>query len=405
VTTKEAEVAPPPETSAVERKDREDLRRAFRYCLGVFLVARVGLSIVALAGVALLPSLASPGAAGWPGAEVGPGLHNLVTAWQRYDANWFLGIATGGYLDGNGSAAFFPLYPLAIRFVSPILGGHPLAAAILISNAAYLGALTLLYRLTASEYDERIARRAVVYLAVFPTAFFFLAPYSESLFLLFAVAALWGARRGQWEVAGIAGALAAATRNIGILLAVPIAVEAIQQFREGKRAELTRGLLAVAATGVGTIAYLLFWQRFSGDWLAPLHQQANWQRTFSYPWDTVVDATREGFRWFGVYPGGYHFLDWLIVSPMLVAGVWVGLRARPLYGVYVWASLLAPLSFIFGPRPFMSLPRFLLPIFPLFWAPAVLAGRKKGVHEAVIAVSATLLGIGLILFVNSYFFF
>jgi hypothetical protein len=83
----------------------------------------------------------------------------------------------------------------------------------------------------------------------------------------------------------------------------------------------------------------------------------------------------------------------------------VALKARPLYGVYTWASILAPLSFVFAPRPFMSLPRFLLPVFPILWAGAVWAGRRRGVHEAIVAVSAAVLGIFTVLFVTWYFVF
>ena len=61
----------------------------------------------------------------------------MVTAWERFDALWFLRIATDGYRLHDGSAAFFPGFPLAIRFLSPVLGGHPLAAGFLISNLAF----------------------------------------------------------------------------------------------------------------------------------------------------------------------------------------------------------------------------------------------------------------------------
>ncbi|MGH2740141.1 MAG: mannosyltransferase family protein [Actinomycetota bacterium] len=393
------------EPASVEAPSATDLRRAFRYCLGVFLAIRVGLSLLALAGVALLPNLEPVGVPGWPAPEAGPGLENVVTAWERFDGLWFLRIATDGYVNGDGSAAFFPLYPLLIRILSPILGGHPLAAALLISNAAFFGSLVLLYLLTNHEYDDTMARRAVLYLAVFPTSFFFLAPYSESLFLLLVLGTILAARLGRWELAGVAGALAAATRNIGVLLMAPLVVEGIQRLREGRAAELRRATLAAAFIALGLVAYLAFWKQLSGDWLAPLHQQANWQREFSFPLLTLLSGTQEAFRFIGTYPGGYHLVDWLIVAPAIAAAVWVALRTRPLYGIYTWFSLLAPLSFIFTPRPFMSLPRFLLPIFPIFWAAAIWAGRRRGVHEALVAASAAGLGILTILFVNWYYIF
>jgi hypothetical protein len=386
--------------------ERDRIRDGIRYCLWVFLGLRVLLSVLALAGVALLPTLDPVGVPGWAAHDITPGWHNLFTAWERFDALWFLRIASTGYIDGDGSAVFYPGFPLVVRFVSMLVGGHPLAGGLIVSHLATFGSLLLLYFLTSSEFDERVARRAVLYLAIFPTSFFLLSPYSESLFLFLALLALWSARRGKWELAGLAGIGASATRNIGVLLVLPLLTEAVHRFRERHdMRELARGVLWSVLAAAGAVAYLVFWQRLSGDLLAPVHQQANWQREASFPLGTVLAGTREAFRFIGVYPGGYHLLDWLIVMPALVAAGWVVVRTRPLYGVYTVASLLAPLSYAFLPRPFMSIPRFLLPIFPLFWAVAVWSGRRKGVHEAFLALSAALLGILLVLFVNWYYVF
>lgn len=400
------------EREAVRAGDRRDAERArirhgLRYCLGVFVGLRVGLTLVALAGVALLPSINNAvGPAGWPGSEVTAGWHNLVTAWERFDALWFLRIATGGYVNGDGSAVFFPLYPLLIRGLSPVLGGHPLAAALVISHLATFGSMVILYFLTAGEFDEAVARRTVLYLAVFPSSFFLLAPYSESVFLFLVLLALWAARRGRWEVAGLAGAGASAARNLGILLVLPLAIEAVHQARERRSGRLlARGLLWSVVAAGGALAYMAFWQGLAGDPLAPIHQQANWERVASFPLSTLVRGTAEAFRFVGVYPGGYHLLDWLIVVPALAAAVWVAVRARPVYGVYVWTSLAAPLSYVFLPRPFMSLPRFLVVVFPILWAAAVWAGRRRWVHEAVVAASSGLLVLLTVLFVNWYYVF
>jgi hypothetical protein len=394
--------APATPESRAEKRDR--IRRAVRYCLGVFLGVRVGLAILAMVALAVLPAFDAVGAPGWPAPPLEQGWQNLVTAWERFDGLWFLRVATGSYVDGDGSAAFFPLYPLAIRIVAPLLGGHPLAAALLISHAAFFGALVVFYLLTEWDFDEATARRAVLYLAVFPTAFFFFAPYSESLFLLLAVSSLAAARRARWAVAGLAGALASATRSVGVLLPLPLAVEAIQRWRE-RRESPVGPLLWSAVAVLGTALYLFYWWRTSGDWLAPLHQQATWQREPTLPWETIAAGTREAFRWPGVYPAGYHLLDWLVVVPALAAAGWLVLRVRPAFSVYAWASLLAPLALAFPGRPFMSLPRFLLTLFPLFWAPAVLAGRRRWVHETVVAVFAAGLGVMTVLFVDWYYVF
>lgn len=388
-------------TAAIgEEAERDRVRRGLRYCLGVFLSLRVAVAVVALLATALIPANPDPplSVPGWSADPITPGWHNLVTAWERFDGLWFLGIASEGYVEGSGTAAFFPLYPLAIRGLAFLLGGHHLAAALLIANLSFLGALVVLYFLTAREWGEPVARRSVVYLAVFPTAFFFFAPYSESPFLFLILLAFWGARVGRWEVAGLAGALAGATRSVGILVVPALLVEAVRVGRrDGRRAALRPVLWSLVA-GAGIAAYLLFWQQAAGDWLAPLRGQQNWQREFMLPWITLWNGTGEAFRWIGQYPGGYHLLDWLVVAPALAAAAWVALRARASYAVYTWLSLLVPLSYPFAARPFLSMPRFILVMFPLVWAAALWAEGRRGVHEAVIGVSAAGLGIMTVLF-------
>jgi hypothetical protein len=399
--------APRPETDAEREEERARIRRGLTYCLWVFLALRVGLSVVALAGVGLLPSIDNAvGPLGWPASEVVPGWHNLVTGWERFDALWFLRIASGGYVDGDGSAVFFPLFPLLIRAFTPLLGGHPLAAAFLVSHAAAFGSMVALYFLTAGEFDERTARRTVLYLALFPTSFFLLAPYSESLFLLLALVSLWAARRRWWWAAGLAGAAASATRNLGALLMIPLAMEAVQQWRERREVRtLAIGLLWSAVAAGGALAYLAYWQASAGDLLAPINQQESWQRVGSFPLATLVRGTVEAFRFVGQYPGGYHLVDWLVAIPSAAAVVWVVLRSRPMFAAYAVAMVAAPLSYVFLPRPFMSLPRFLLVVFPILWPWAVLGLRRRGVHDAVVAVSAGLLALLTVLFVNWYYVF
>ena len=134
---------------------------------------------------------------GWPAQPVDLGWQNAFTAWERFDALWYLRIAEGGYRLGDGSAAFFPLYPLAIRGLSFVLSGHPLAAATIVSNAAFWGGLVVTYLLTTSELSERAARATVLLMCLFPTAHFFLMPYSESLFFLLSVTSFWGLGGGD----------------------------------------------------------------------------------------------------------------------------------------------------------------------------------------------------------------
>jgi hypothetical protein len=390
----------------------------FLYCLKVFLGVRVILLVLGLIAVAVLPHAPAGGATppelglvpgpvgvpGWPAHEIAAGWSNLVTVWERFDALWFLRTAADGYRTGDGSAAFFPLYPMLVRAASWLVGGHPLAGGLIVSNTAALGATIALYELTRTEISVRAARGSVLFLSFFPTSFFLVAPYSESLFLLLAVVALLAARRSRWWLAGTAGALAALTRNLGILLVVPLAVEAVHQAWERSPRRLRPEALWALAPATGLVVYLWFWSNLSGDWLAPIHQQASWQRVLVTPWWTVIEASRDAYRFIGIYAGGYHLLDWLIAVPVLAAATVVVLRFRPSFGAYTLAMVLPPLFYVFRDRPLMSFPRFALVAFPILWAFARWTERR-GRREVALAASAALMGLLFVLFANWYYVF
>ncbi|MDX6198825.1 MAG: hypothetical protein QOJ79_1976 [Actinomycetota bacterium] len=375
------------------------------YCIRVFVVVRLSLFALGLLAVGLFTPGGTPG--GIPGMAEAPldgGWNQAITAWQRADALWYLRIAASGYRADDLSAAFFPLYPLLTRVVGLATGRHWLLAAYLVSNAAALVALVLLHRLTSLELSEAHARRVVVYVCVFPTGFFLFAPYTESLFLALSIGALYAARRHRWAAAAVLAALAAATRSPGILLVPALAVEAVLQARADppEWRQLPWRLLAAASGALGLIAYLGYWQRYGGSWRVPLDvQKSGWDKQLSTPWGAVWGGVRRGLQAVGGYPGSYFVVDVLVVAVVLAAGVWVAMRMRPTYGVYLWASVLFPLLFTWPDRPLLSVPRIYLVVFPVYWALSRLAERWR-LHNAVVGVSAGFMALLAAAFVGRY---
>lgn len=371
---------------------------ALRYCLLVYACVRAGLFLLGLLTVALIPAQRSVGVPGWDAPVPSPGWHNAVTAWERADALWFLKIASSGYAETDGSPAFFPLFPMLVHGVGVLTGGRWLLAGFLVSNLALLVGLVVLYRLTAELFpdrqgSDRMARRTVLYLCLFPTSFFLFSPFSEPVFLAFAVGCLYAARHRAWLLAGSLGAGAALTRSVGIALCVVLAVEAVHQLVAGRRAGsvslacLIGRVFACTGPALGTGAYLAYWQGRAGDWQLPFAAQGGWDRNLSFPWETLWRGAQVGTDYLGSYPGGYFTVDLLLVAVALAAAVWVALRTRPLFGVYAWLSLAFPLLFMFDGRPLMSVPRFLLVVFPLFWALARFGERWRA-HDLVVGLLA-----------------
>jgi hypothetical protein len=394
---------------------------ALRSTLRAFALSRVAVACVAVfAALSLGPP--GPGGLGERNAASfdDPALtHTLggfgevvLSPLARWDAVWYLRIADSGY-DTDARPAFFPLYPLLVRGAGEVGGGSPgarLAAAYVLSLAAFLGALLLLHRLTELELGRRTAGTAVLLLALFPASLYFGAPYSESFFLLSSVAAFYAARTDRWAWAGAAAAAGGATRSAGVLLLVPLAIIYVQQ--HGRRPRLDALWLLLAPAGLAL--YALYLGLAHGEPLAFLDAQHLWQRDFAGPlvgaWDGVVTAA-EGARQLlsgssehlyvsgtgGAQGGAFRvaavdlvLFGFLLFSLAACAGA---LRRLPLpYGLWAATALVLPLSYPVGPQPLMSLPRFTAVLFPLFmWLALVCEERRM--TPLVMAVSAVGLGL------------
>jgi hypothetical protein len=386
-----------------------------------------------------------------PGVTRGFGwLGDLLAApAARWDASWYLVIAHYGYrpeLDPFTSSrtAFFPLYPLGLNAISS-LGAPPVLAGVLLSVAALALALYGIHRLTTLELGPagglslargrlaeagrgsgEVARLAVMLTAFAPMAFFFSAVYSESLYLALSVGVFWFARQGRWMWVGVLGCLAVATRSTGLVLALPALMLYLYGPRRDRAADFTRAarsllpryrlrrdILWLGLLPAGLAVYLAYLALSGGDAMSPFHAQQVWGRHFAGPflgiWDGAT-AAFDGLRqlaslqrhhvYFAIAAGdpfiiaGHNLLLFAFLAAAVPAVVGV-LRVLPLaYGAYVLAALALPLSYPVSAQPLMSLPRFLVVLFPIFiWLAAWLAARPRAQRPAL-ALSALLMAFG-----------
>lgn len=154
--------------------------------------------------------------------------HDLLANWNRGDVTSYLTLATKSYTQ-PAQTLLFPLFPTLIRVLAPLFRQSQLTAGFFLSNLAFLGALIIFYRVVEIEFDRDTAKRAALYITVFPTAFVFFIAYSESLFLFFALASFYSIRRGYWWIAGLFGALATLTQFAGLFLFVVFLYEFVRQ--------------------------------------------------------------------------------------------------------------------------------------------------------------------------------
>jgi hypothetical protein len=347
------------------------LRRAAPFCLVVFCVARVAMSSLGVAVVRYHPPDISGITAFSPPVPyivpATPGWHNAFDGMQRWDAGWFSWIAADGYGTGFGQdagarIAFFPAFPALEATAAAATGLSTPAAGFVVSNLAYLASLIVLFLLTAAELGERNARWATAFFAAMPTSFFFLAPYSESLFLLLTLLAFLWARRSRWGRTSGAAFLAGLTRPMAIAL-----VPALWLLRRERPTARRVSTLAIAAPFVGVVSFLGWWGISRGDPLAPFHAQKYWGRDVVFAPVTVIRGSI--FALLAAVRGTRPDLvvDGVLVACIVASAVLAVRRLPSGYVAYIWTSLVIPLSFAWPSRPFLSVPRFACVLFPIAW--------------------------------------
>lgn len=325
----------------------------------------------------------------------------LPATWRHWDAHWYLQIAEHGYGregDARNRIVFFPLYPLLVR-VASWFTTDLFWAALFVANAASIGGLVLFYELARLEFGRAAAWWSLVALLVFPTAYFFNAPYTEGLFLLLTVGSLYAARRGQWVAAGVLSGLAAFTRVTGVLLLPALLVEYCQQRRgTGLLAKMKAALLdsrrwlelAVLFLPLVSLGlYLLINDYVLGDPLAFQEVfRTKWYKVFAWPWEGLAARWRDTGSW----PWAeYHVLyGWAEfgAGALLVAGtVWAYLRLRWSYVVYTALATFTLLSTSW----LQSTPRYALTVFPLFLLIGRALSRSRAAGFVWLAGSVSLL--------------
>lgn len=241
--------------------------------LGAFFSSRILCSIFVYLGHLRRPYLQEvPG--GWIGIQ-----NWWLNPWTTYDTYWYLEIATTGYLPKT--TAFFPLYPLLLKFFGA--DAHSMAlSGVLFSHLALLAALFLVYKITVKEHGDRLAHITVWVICFFPSAPFFGSVYPESLFLLLLAGTFLAAREKRWYLCALLAFAAALTRNPGVLIAVTLYIEL-------KRNNLSPSIRwsvisapLIAFAGV----QLYFWWSF-GDPFSGVISQEHYNRSLNWPWQPL----------------------------------------------------------------------------------------------------------------------
>ena len=332
--------------------------------------------------------------------------HPFLDGWARWDAAHYVAVARLGYGDPNspsvdGGLGFFPLYPLLMRALVAVSGvdataGAYAAAGIAVSNACFVLAVALLAGTANELAGERVALETTLLFAVAPFGYFFNAAYSESLFLLISLLALWLGRRGQWWAAGLVAGLGSATRLIGLAIGPALLYLA---YRRGAN---PRDLLAIALLSPsGLAAYFLYSWIEHDDVFAYFTAQSEWggwTEHVRFYAELFITRPREAL---GGDPRHLVILlnvALLVVFLALLPMVWR--RLDP--GSALFTTLLVVVQ---GAVTWVSLGRYLMPAFGVFIAGGILVTHPRLAgwpRDAVVVSSAVLLSLLTVLYAHGF---
>ena len=329
---------------------------------------------------------------------------SAISIWKAWDTQHYLNIAKEGYSNSTLNEkhlliAFFPLYPIVIKIFSLLFQNY-LLSALLVSNIAYIFAVFYLYKLVRLDFEKDDALRSIIYFSIFPTAYFLHAAYTESLFLALTIASFYYARKQRWAVSGTLGMLSAMTRVTGIII-LPILLIEYLYLKEFKKENVKKDILWILVIGLGLLAYLVINYMTYGDPFKFLEiQKGHWGMHLSLPTEGFFNAL-SSTNWRD--PADTMSLGWLqLVFAILglVLTIYCFFRLRLSYSLYALANWLVLTSTSF----WISIPRFMLTLFPIFIVLALL-GKRKEINYSIIFLSILFYAFFLLRLVRSQWAF
>jgi len=337
--------------------------------------------------------------------------HQPFDAWFRgfaaWDGGWYLAIAQHGYQELQHTA-LFPLYPLLVRYTAALLGGNLLTVGFLISNLSFLAALHVLYRLAAEHFDERVAKRAILLIGVYPMGLFYHAVYTESLTLLATSLFFYLMVKDRWFLAILVVSIASAGKQLTVVLGLVALIYLVRSYPKLSRKQWVLRVLSLALIPAGLFFYMGFLWYSRGNPLAFIEAQQGWYRQTMIPVYSIFAV------WYRVYAGAQESVgDWNFAVIQWVNGVLTLL----FYAIAAWGLLSRKFSLSPGMLPFSLLILLLATssgsgdlntygrqfdvLFPIFFLAAALL-RNSTVFCAVLMLSFTLKILLLAMFSNGY---
>ncbi len=381
------------------------MKKLYNSLVFKFIIWRVVLIFAAFLAITYIPIFSDNF---FGGKYINYSQNPLLWTWANFDGEHYLSIAQNGYKSLQ--QAFFPLYPLFIRFFA--FGGTSenlmpfLVSGLILSNLFFLVSLFFLEKVINLDYDQKTSNLAVLLLLFFPTSFFFGGIYTESLFFLLSLATYYFYRKERYFLSLVFGILTTLTRFLGLFVILMIVIDLIVK-KTSLIKIIQNKIYLVFLSGIGLFGYMYYCFVKWGDALAFFNLQtlSGEQRSTN-----LILLPQVFYRYFAkiipnlnfdYFPFVFTiFLEISIATLFLILLIFSFKKVRWDYWFYMLSSYMIPTL----TGSFSSLPRYVLVIFPTYIVMAsYLKSKNKFLTFCILAVLAIISIIAQSLFVRGYF--
>ena len=331
-----------------------------------------------------------------------------ILPFKTWDAQHYLFLADHGYIPGQESNRFFPLYP-AFIFTLTIFIRNSLISSYILSFIFCVGSVVTLFNLTEKLFPKRnIAFLGTLFLLAFPTAFFLALPYTESLFLFLCLQFFYRMETKKNRTALFCLLLIPLARPTGIFILVPclyylvnnpnIRYFYVSTFNKPLKIPFVRNLLLIIVPLLGISIYFLFHKLVLGgafEGLNGINSIASWNPiNILDPGSLIRNLVAVKLQWHGFQNSlldRAFFIFFLLLLPVIY---------KKMPRQYFYFALVMGLVPLLG--SFTSYMRYLLPVFPIYIVLADILKKQKLliirilVFSIFIALQALLFGMHIL---------
>jgi Gpi18-like mannosyltransferase len=324
--------------------------------------------------------------------------NRILSIWAKWDSVYYHDFIANGYKD----SPFFPGFIWISQIVKYFIGGYHLLSAAIVANVFALGSCIMLYKIARLEGNDNFAQRAVFYMLIFPSSFFLVAHYTESLFLFLILTSFYFALNSKWVKSGIFGFMSCFTRTTGILIFPALLAEIVlEKWGKFRKNIHWKNIIAICLIPLGMLLFVAYNHFAFNEPIGFMKSQPAFGRTFTpnllkpvYE-QSIVNFRPSKFFSEDMTNAVNYFFSWLI---FLIFVVLLFKYSRPSYAVLGFLFFIIPAS----SGTLISMNRFLLVLFPIYLLVAKLIKPNSFADRIYTYTSLSVMILLCILFTNGH---